>query len=51
MGKFEPSSIKVNVSAMQEYEGLRKNSIFENIKKIIVTDDSIAILLLNVRSL
>ena len=51
MGKFEPSSIKVNVSALQEYERLRENSIFKNIEKIIVTDDSITILLLNVRSL
>ena len=51
MGKFEPSSIKVNVSALQEYEGLRQNSIFENIEKICVTDDTITILLLNVRSL
>ena len=49
MGKFEPSSIKVNVSALQEYERLRENSIFKNIEKIIVTDDSITILLLNVR--
>ena len=31
VGKFEPSSIKVNVSALQEYERLRQNSIFENI--------------------
>ena len=32
VGKFEPSSIKVNVSALQEYERLRQNSIFENIR-------------------
>ena len=51
MGKLEPSSIKVNVSALQEYERLRQNSIFENIKKICVTDNTITILLLNVRSL
>ena len=51
VGKFEPSSIKVNVSARQEYERLRQNSIFENIEKIIVTDDKITILLLNVSSL
>ena len=31
MGKFKLSSIKVNVSALQEYEQLRQNSIFENI--------------------
>ena len=53
----------MNVSALQEYERLRQNSIFENIYlnicdnyfiyiyKIIVTDDSITILLLNVTSL
>ena len=51
VGKFEPSSIKINVSALQEYERLCQNSIFENIEKIIVTDDSVTILLLNVRSL
>ena len=51
VGKFEPSSIKANVSALQEYERLRQNSIFENIEKICVTDDTITILLLNVRSL
>ena len=51
VAKFEPSSIKVNVSAMQEYERLRQNSNFENIEKIIVTDHSITILLLNIRSL
>ena len=51
VGKFEPSSIKMNVSALQEYERLRQNSILQNIEKIIVTDDSIKILLLNVRSL
>ena len=49
--KFGPSSIKVSVSALQEFESLRQNSIFENIEKIIVPDDSITILLLNVRSL
>ena len=51
VGKFEPSSIKMNVSALQEYERLRQNSILQNIEKIVVTDDSIKILLLNVRSL
>ena len=50
MEKLEPPSIKVNVSALQEYERLRQNSIFENIEKICVTDDTITILLLNVRS-
>ena len=49
--KFEPSSIKVNVSALQEYERLRQNIIFENIENIFVTDDTITILLLNVKSL
>ena len=51
VGKFEPSSIKVNVSALQEYERLRQNIIFENIENIFVTDDTITILLLNVKSL
>ena len=51
MGKFEPSSIKVNVSALQEYERLRQNSIFGNIEKICVTHDTITISLLNVRKL
>ena len=49
--KFEPSSIKLNVSALQEYERHRQGSIFENIEKICVTDDTITILLLNFRSL
>ena len=49
VGKCEPPSMKMNVSALQEYERLRQNRIFENIEKIIVTDDSITILLLNVR--
>ena len=51
MRKFQPSSIKVNVSALQEYERLRQNSIFENIEKVCVSYDTITILLLNVRSL
>ena len=41
----------MNVSALQEYERLRQNSIFENIEKICVTNDTITILLLNVKSL
>ena len=51
MGKFEPSSIKVNVSALQEYERLCQNTIFGNIEKIYVTHDTITISLLNVRKL
>ena len=51
VGNFEPSSIKVNISALQEYERLRQNSAFENIEKIIVTDDSITMFLLDVKSL
>ena len=51
MGKFESSSIKVNGFALQEYEWHFQNSIFKNIGKIIVTDDSTTILLLNVKSL
>ena len=55
VGKFEPSSIKVSVSALQEYERLHRNTIFENVGNISVTDDTITIyyhnfLLLNVRS-
>ena len=33
VGKFEPSSIKVNVSALKEYERLRRNSILKILKK------------------
>ena len=33
-GIFEPSLIKLNVAALQEYERLCQNSIFENIEKI-----------------
>ena len=51
VGKFEPSSIKVNVSPPQEYKRLRQDSIFENIEKICDTDDTITILLLNFRLL
>ena len=51
VGKFEPSSIKANVSALQENERLCQSSIFESIEKICVTDYTITILLLNVRSL
>ena len=51
VGKFEPSSIKVNASALQEYVQLCQNSIFENVEKICVTDDTMTILLLNSRSL
>ena len=50
VGKFELSSLKVNVSVRQEHEPLRQNSIFENIESICVRDDTITILLLNVRS-
>ena len=51
VGKFGPPSIKVTVSTLQEYKRLRQNNIFENVEKIYVTDDTIIILLLNVRSL
>ena len=51
MGKFELSSIKLIVSAQQEYERLCQNSNVESIDKICVTDDTITILLLNVMSL
>ena len=43
--------MKVYVSALQEYECVSQNSIFENIERICVTDDTITTLLLNVRSL
>ena len=49
--KFEPSSIKANIFAFLEYERFCQNSIFENIEEICVTNDTITILLLNVRSL
>ena len=51
MQKSEPLSIKVDVSPLQEHERLRQKNIFENMEKIYVNDDTITILLLNVRSL
>ena len=41
----------MNIFAFLEYERFCQNSIFENIEEICVTDDTITILLLNVRSL
>ena len=41
---------QVNVSTLQENEGLCGNSVFENIQKIFVADATITTLLLNVRS-
>ena len=43
VGKFEPPSIKVTVSTLQEYKRFRQNNIFENVEKIYVTDDTIII--------
>ena len=43
--KFEPLSIKVTVSALQEHEHLHQKSSCKNIEKICVNDDTTTILL------
>ena len=45
------SSIKVNTSAPDEYRRLQKKSIFENIEEVALSNNSLTVLLLNVRSL
>ena len=50
-GEPNTSSIRVNTSALEEYERLRQNSIFDTIEKVAISEDTTTLLLVNVRSL
>ena len=41
----------MNTSALEEYERLRQNTIFETIEKVVISEDTTTLLLPNVRSL
>ena len=49
--EFKKSAIKVNKDALLEYERLKENDLFLMLKRRINLDDTITILVQNVRSL
>ena len=49
--EFKKSAIKVNKDALLEYERLKENDLFSTLKRSIISDDTITILVHNVRSL
>ena len=50
-GELNTSSTRVNTSALEEYERLRQNSIFDTIEGIAIPKDATTLLLVNVRLL
>ena len=50
IGKFKKSAIKVNKDALLEYERLKENDFFSMLKRGIIADNTITILVHNVRS-
>ena len=50
-GELNTSSTRVNISALEEYERLRQNSIFDTIEGIAIPKDATTLLLVNVRLL
>ena len=51
LGEFEKSAIKVNKDALLEYERLKENDLFSTLKRSIISDNTITILVHNVRPL
>ena len=51
IGGFKKSTIKVNKNALLEYERLKENDLFSMLKRRIISDDTITILVHNVTSL
>ena len=49
--QFKKSAIKVNKDALLEYERLKENDLFFTLKRSIISDDTITILVHNVRSI
>ena len=49
--EFKKSAIKVNKDALLEYERLKENDLFSTLKRSIISDDTITILVHNVRFL
>ena len=41
----------MNSSSLEEYERLRQNSIFDIIEKVVISEDTTTLLLVNVQSL
>ena len=50
-GELSTSSIRVNSSALEEYQRLRQGSIFDTIEKVAIGEDTTTLLPLNVLSL
>ena len=50
-GEYKRISIKASTEALKEYERLKEHSIFSEIEKNIVSDETLTFLILNVRSL
>ena len=51
IGEFKKSTIKVNKDALLDYERLKENDLYSTLKRIIISDDTITILVHNVRSI
>ena len=51
IGEFKKSTIKVNKDALLDYECLKENDLCSTLERIIISDDTITILVHNVRSI
>ena len=51
IGEFKESAIKVNKDALLEYERLKENDLFSTLKRCIISDNTITILVHNMISL
>ena len=50
-GEYSRSSIKVNIDALNEYDRLKDYCFFSTINRDAVSDDTLAIFIMNVQSL
>ena len=50
-GEFKKYAIKVNKDALLEYERLKQNDLFSTIKTNAISNDTVGVLIHNVRSL
>ena len=51
IGEFKLSAIKLNKDALLEYEHLKRNYLFSAIKRNAISNDTVTVLVYNVRSL
>ena len=51
IGEFKLSAIKLNKDALLEYEHLKRNYLFSTIKRNAISNDTLTVLVYNVRSL